>query len=452
MTDSRTFANILSTQACAHIWSDETRTHYHLEFEKNLAIAQAKLGIIPQNAADLIVAACTTAIIDWPTLQAQTELIGYPVLPAVKQLVAHVNHQQPGLGEWAHYGATTQDVTDTATVLQLRDTLALLESSLDGIIAALVPLCTTHKATPMAARSHLQQAVPMSFGFKLARLLATFRRHRARLLEVRARLLVLEFGGAAGTLATLSPSGLDDVGFHVQDALAELLGLQSPDIAWHSERDSIGEVGHFMALVTATCSKFATDLKLLMQTEIGEAREPYLPERGASSTMPQKRNPISSAYINAMAATVRQLSASLCEAMVDDHERGTGPWEMEFIILPQICPLAHATLEQTRLLLEGLEVDEAAMKRNLDMSNGAIVSEAVMMGLAPTVGRQKAHDLVYDLCREAAVKGTPLLDLLDASPEIPLERAELQRLCEPANYLGLSEKMTQRVLNLVKRG
>lgn len=224
-----------------------------------------------------------------------------------------------------------QDVTDTATVFQLRDTLDLISSCLSSIITSLRELCLKHKSTPMAARSNLQQAVPMSFGFKLARLLATFHRHQTRLSELRSRLLVLEFGGAAGTLATIpdtdstSGSGKQGLGLRCQEELAKELHLSVPDIAWHTERDRIAEAGAWFALLTATCAKFALDVKLMMQTEVGEVSEPFRPHRGSSSTMPQKRNPISCAYISAMSSIVRQLSASLFDAMVEDHERSTGP-------------------------------------------------------------------------------------------------------------------------------
>lgn len=224
-----------------------------------------------------------------------------------------------------------------------------------------------------------------------------------------------------------------------------------PDIAWHTERDRIAEFGFFCTLLTGTCAKFAFDLKLEMQTEVNEMREPYVPHRGSSSTMPQKRNPIGSVYVTATAATVRQLSAAVSESMVSDHERATGPWEIEWIALPQISTLTSACLRHTVENLEGLEVDEESMKRNLEMSKGAIVSEAVMMGLGPTLGRQKAHDVVYDLCRKANIEDTQLVELLDESQEIDLPRKELERLCDVKNYLGLSEKMTERVLALSKK-
>jgi len=322
---------------------------------------------------------------------------------------------------------------------------------MDTIIKALQELSEKHKVTPMAARSNLQQAVPISAGFKFARLLATFLRHKERLAELRSRALVLEFGGAAGTLATLSPDGSDDVGLKCQEELAKELGLEVPDIAWHTERDRIAEFGFFCTMLTGTCAKFAFDLKLEMQTEVAEMKEPYVPHRGSSSTMPQKRNPISSVYITATAASVRQMSAALSESMVSDHERATGPWEIEWIVLPQIATLTAACLRHTADVLQGLEVDEEAMAKNLAMSKGLIVSEAVMMGLGPTLGRDKAHDIVYDLCREASETGKSLLELLDGHKDIKLPRSELEKLCDPANYLGLSEKMTEKVLQLCKR-
>ena len=336
--DSNVFSNVFSTPEIAAIWSDRQRTDYYLQFEAGLAKAQAKLRIIPHKAADEIVKHCKVENIDFDELKRKTELIGYPVLPMVQQLVAKVNEVEPGLGEWAHWGTTTQDLTDTVVVMQLRDTLELVEESLNGILEALGKLCEKYKATPMAARSNLQQAVPISFGFKMARLLATFRRHRERLRELRPRLLVLEFSGAAGTLATISEASSYDVpppdpndsneplGLRCQALLAEELGLAAPPIAWHTERDNFAEVANFLAILTATCAKFATDLKLMMQSEVGEAREPYVAHRGSSSTMPQKRNPIGSAYICAMASSVRSMAGGMVEAVVADHERSTGPW------------------------------------------------------------------------------------------------------------------------------
>lgn len=301
----------------------------------------------------------------------------------------------------------------------------------------------------MAARSNLQQAVPITFGFKLARLLSTFQRHQQRLNEILPRLLVVQFGGAAGTLATLAESGL---AMEIQEDLAQKLGLGVPEIAWHTERDRIVEVGALFAMLAGSCAKFAFDVKLLMQTEVGEVFEPYAAHRGSSSTMPQKRNPVSSVYITALAATVKQLSAALFESLVEDHERSTGPWEIEWIVLPQISTMTHAALVHTQMLLEGLEVDPEAMRKNLDLTRGGIVSEAVMMALGKFMGRQTAHDLVYDLCAKLAkTPDKTLLDFLAEDQRIKdcgLGREALEKLCDPKNYLGLSEEMVGRVLNM----
>jgi 3-carboxy-cis,cis-muconate cycloisomerase len=347
------------------------------------------------------------------------------------------------LGEYCHWGATTQDITDTATIMQIREALALVEQDLATIADSLADLARRHRDTPMAGRSNLQQAVPITFGYKVATWLAAIQRHQQRLAELRPRVLVGEFGGAAGTLASLDADGLK-----VQEGLMAELGLGQPTIAWHTARDQVAEVGCFLGLVTGTLGKIETDVKLLMQTEVSEVFEPYAKGRGSSSTMPQKRNPISCNYIHACISMVRQLVAALLDAMVEDHERSTGPWEIEWIAVPEIFLLTAGALQQARTLLAGLEVDAERMRANLDITQGLISTEAVMMGLAPHLGRQRAHDLVYDISRQASVSGRPLLDLLAENEEIAasLDRATLAKLLDPAEYLGLSGEMVDRVL------
>ena len=438
--DSVIFCDIFSTPQMRRVFSDETRTGYSLDFEAALARAQARLGVIPEKAAREIVSQCRIENIDFARLKKQTERIGYPILGIVQQIVELC---ADGLGEWCHWGATTQDITDTAAILQVRAALQLVEKEIDAIAGALADLSRRYRDTPMAGRSNLQQAVPLTFGFKTAALLAAMQRHRERLAQMRPRVLVGEFGGAVGTLASLGGDGLK-----VQAELMRELGLGQPDIAWHTVRDRIGEVACFLGLLTGTLGKVSMDVKLLMQTEVAEVYEPFHEGRGSSSTMPQKRNPISCLYIHATTALVRQLVAALLEAAVADHERSTGPWEIEWIALPEIFLLSAGTLRQTRDVVEGLQVDAARMRANLDLTGGAIVSEAVMMGLAPHLGRQRAHDLVYDICRMAATSGAPLVDLLAADKEISTHvgRKELEQMCDPANYLGLAGEMVDRVL------
>lgn len=438
--DSAIFGDIFSTGAMRAVWSDRNRTAKYVQIEAALARVQGRLGIIPQEAADEIVRNCHIDKIDMAKLAEQTRRIGYPILGVVSQINALCRDK---LGEFCHWGATTQDITDTATVLQLRDALDLVQAELDGVAAALAALAERHRDTPMIGRSNLQQAVPITFGYKMAGLLSAVERHRERLAQLRPRLLVGEFAGASGTLASLGDGGLP-----TQQGLMEELGLGQPDIAWHTIRDNIAEVGCFLGLVTATLGKLATDVKLMMQTEVGEVYEPFAHGRGSSSTMPQKRNPISCCYIHANISVVRQHVAALLDANVADHERSTGPWEIEWIVLPEIFCLTAGALAQSRFVLEGLEVDAQRMRANLDMTQGLVASEAVMMGLGPYLGREYAHDLVYDLCRAALQQNRPLLDLLAEHPEITahLDRPALAELCDPANYLGLSGEMVDRVL------
>jgi 3-carboxy-cis,cis-muconate cycloisomerase len=445
LIDSAVFRDIFSTAAMRQVFSDENRIQKYLDFEAALARAQARLGIIPKEAEAEILKHCNVGEMDFVKLKAQTEKIGYPVLPVVQQLVAAC---RDGLGEWCHWGATTQDITDSATVMQIREALVLVETHIDNIANALADLARKYRDTPMAGRSNLQQAVPITFGYKMATLLAAFERHKQRLKELCARVLVGEFGGAAGTLSSLGSQGLA-----TQVELMKELKLGQPAIAWHTVRDNIAEVGCFLGLVTGTCGKIALDIKLMMQTEVEEVYEPFHEGRGSSSTMPQKRNPISSVYITALTSVVRQQVAALLDAMVEDHERATGPWEIEWIVLPEIFCLAAGALAQTEFVLTGLQVDEKKMRANLDLTKGLIVSEAVMMGLGPYLGRQYAHDLVYDICRKVVATGRPLVDLLAENAEITkhLDHAALTKLCDPANYLGEAGAMVDRVLAMRRK-
>src|SRR3954471_24555655 len=442
--DSAIFRDIFTTAEMRQVFSDENRVACYLQVEAALARVQGRLGIIPPEAAREIESKCRVENIDFAKLKLATERIGYPILGVVQQVVALCDK---GLGEWCHWGATTQDITDTATIMQIRDGLALVEADMEKIAAALADLARRYRDTPMAGRSNLQQAVPLTFGYKCAGLLAAMQRNRERLAQLRPRVLVGEFAGAVGTLASLGKDGL-----RVQEGLMAELKLGQPEIAWHTVRDRIGEVGCFLGLLTGTLGKISMDVKLLMQTEVAEVFEPFHEGRGSSSTMPQKRNPISSLYIHATAALVRQNAAALMEAAVADHERSTGPWEIEWIALPEIFLLASGALRQTRDLLAGLEVDATRMRANLDLTGGAIVSEQVMMGLGPHLGRQRAHDLVYDICRVAATSDASLVDLLAKNKEISahVSRAELEKMCDPANYLGLAGEMVDRVLALEK--
>ena len=438
--DSRIFGNLFSSDAMRHVWSDENRTAKYVEIEKALAIVQGRLGIIPAEAADEIALNCDIKNIDMDKLGEQTERIGYPILGVVSQINALCRDK---LGEYCHWGATTQDITDTATVMQIREGLSIVDTDLKAISDALAGLARRYRDTPVVGRSNLQQAIPVTFGYKMATILAAIERHRERLQQLRPRVLTGEFGGACGTLASIEKGAME-----TQAGLMAELGLMQPTIAWHTVRDCIAEVGCFLGLVGGTLGKLSMDVKLMMQTEVAEVYEPFAHGRGSSSTMPQKRNPISSCYIHAAVSVVRQHAAALMDAMIADHERSTGPWEIEWIVLPEAFCLTAGALKQARFILEGLEVDELKMRANIDLTNGLVMSEAVMMGLGRHIGREYAHDLVYDICRESIRQSRPLLDLLAENLEISrhLDRAALAKLCDPANYLGQAGVMVDRVL------
>ena len=425
-----------------HVFSDEFRTACYLEIEAALARVQGRIGIIPQHAADEIVSKCRVENIDFAKLKRQTERIGYPILGVVQQIVALCDK---GLGEWCHWGATTQDITDTATIMQIRAALDLVERRhgedrrrARRPCAALSRHADGRAQQPAAGgAAHLRLQVR-------ARCSPRCSATAQRLKELRPRVLVGEFAGAVGTLSSLGADGLK-----VQEALMPKLKLGQPEIAWHTVRDRIGEVGCFLGLVTGTLGKISMDVKLLMQTEVAEVFEPFHEGRGSSSTMPQKRNPDRRRSISTRPPRwCASNAAALLEAAVADHERSTGPWEIEWIALPEIFLLSSGALAQTRVMVAGLQVDAARMRANLDLTYGMIVSEAVMMGLGPHLGRQRAHDLVYDICREVVANGTPLVDLLAQDTEITkhLKRADLEKLCDPANYLGLAGEMVDRVL------
>jgi 3-carboxy-cis,cis-muconate cycloisomerase len=410
-----------------------------VDVEVALAVAQGRLGIIPQEAVSGISAAAATHVFDLERLQRDTEIVGYPILPIVEQLADAAGES----GRYLHWGATTQDIMDTARVLQLRDAMALIEAQLDDATRALRELARAHRDTPMAGRTHLQHALPITFGYKAAVWLCALRTHRERLAQLKPRVLLVQFSGASGTLASLGADGL-----RVQAELARVLGLGIPPITWHSSRESMAEVVHVLAMVCGSLAKIAFDVSVMMTTELGEVAEPYVRHRGASSTMPQKRNPVACELIIAAAKMVRQHSGLMLDALVHDFERATGAWHLEWSALPESLALTSGALAQASGMLSGLEVYPDRMRENLAFSRGLIVAEAVMMELAPITGRQAAHDLVYAACRRAIDSGQSLFDALSRMQEVvvPLGTERLRELTEPSNYLGLAPQMVDRAL------
>ncbi|WP_419805954.1 class-II fumarase/aspartase family protein [Terriglobus sp.] len=443
--DSTIYRDIFSTDAMRRVWSDQTRIQRYLDVEKALSVTQGRLGVIPQEAAAEIALRCDVAQMDFGKLKSVTEHVGYPVLPVVEQLTALCKN---GLGQWCHWGATTQDITDTATVLQIRDGLELVESDLREILEALAGLAKKHRDTPMVGRSNIQQAIPMTFGYKIAVWLAGLQRQAERLQQMKSRVLMGEFGGAVGTLASLGEKGLP-----VQKGMMEELGLAQPPIAWHTVRDTMAEVGCFLGLLCGLLDKIATDVKIMMMTELNEVQEPDGGGgRGASSTMPQKRNPISCAYITACSSVVRQHAAALLNAMNADFERATGTWEIEWLVFPEIFCFAAGALAQAKYMLSGLIVHPENMMKDLRLTDGLVNTEAVMMALGPKMGRGKAHDKLSTICIAVSQGKGKLIDLLSADTDISkiFDRKALEDLLDPTKYLGSSGTMVDHVLSLSK--
>ena len=442
--DSVLFRDAFGTREMREVFSDLRLIGRYAEVEVALAKAEARCGVIPAEAAEEIAARTDVTALDFDLLRQETDVVGYPILPLVHQMAKQCGEA----GRYVHWGATTQDIMDTAVVLQLRDGLRIVENDIAALRGILADLSKRYRDTPMAGRTHLQQALPVTFGYKTAIWLAAFDRHAARLAELKPRVLVGQFAGAAGTLASLGGKG-----FEVQQALCEELGLGVPVATWHVARDGLAEVVNFLALVTGTLGKIALDIMIMASTEFAEVYEPFVKGRGASSTMPQKRNPISSELMLAAATAVRQHAGLMLDAMVQDFERATGPWHAEWMAIPESFVLTAGALHQARFALGGLIVDERRMADNLDISRGLIVAEAVMMGLAPAIGRQEAHDVVYDACRVANDKGVTLAEALAADPRVArrIDRATIDRLTAPKNYLGLAPEMVDRVLTSVKR-
>ena len=437
--DSVLFRDAFGTPAMREVFSDRALVGRYVEVEIALAKAEAKCGVIPVDAAEVIAKLANASTLNFDLLREETDNVGYPILPLVHQLAKQCGEA----GRYVHWSATTQDIMDTAVVLQLRQGLSLVEQDISALRRILADLSRHHRDTAMAGRTHLQQALPITFGYKTSIWLAMFDRHAERLQQLKPRVLVGQFAGAAGTLASLG-----DKGFEVQQALCEELGLGAPVSTWHVARDGFAEAVNFLALVTGSLGKIALDIMIMASTEFAEAHEPFVKGRGASSTMPQKRNPISSELMLAASKAVRQHAGLMLDAMVQDFERASGPWHAEWIAIPESFVLTAGALHQAKFALGGLIVDEAQMAKNLDISRGLIVAEAVMMGLAPQLGRQEAHDVVYDACRRANEASIPLQEALMSDPKVTarIDRATIERLTSPRNYLGLAPQMVDRVL------
>jgi len=429
------------------IFAAGSRVQRMLDFEAALARAEGRVGVIPKAAAAAIAASCRVGLFDLEALARDTRSAGNLAIPMVKQLTALVGKGDADAVRYVHWGATSQDAIDTGLVLQLRDALALIGDDLKRLCDHLTALCEKHRRTVVAGRTWMQHAVPTVFGLKTAGWLDAMVRHKGRLAELRARVLVLQFGGAAGTLATLGSQGLA-----VAKALAEELGLDLPALAWHAERDRVAEVGATLGLLTGSLGKIARDISLQMQTEVGEVLEPSRPGRGGSSTMPHKRNPVACAVVLAAAARVPGLTGTMLAAMSQEHERGLGGWHAEWETLPEIARLSAGALHHLVETVAELEIDARRMRQNLEMTRGLIFAEAVAVALAKHMGKPAAHEVVEFASRRAIAENQHLREVLRADAQVTaaLKAEEIDELFEPLNYLGVADQLIDRAIGARK--
>jgi len=436
-------APMLSSSAMRAVCDDATFLQSMLDFEAALARAEAATSVIPPAAGHAIANACRAETFDLAALSNSATRSGNLAIPLVKALTAEVAKSDTEAARYVHWGATSQDVIDTATMLMLRSGIDALLADIKRAIEGFSRLALQHRTTAVVARTWLQHALPMPFGLKLAEYAAALARSRVRLRYLREKTLALQFGGAAGTLAALGDKGLV-----VAEKLAAELELPLPAAPWHTHRDRIADAAAALAIVAGSCGKIARDVSLLMQTDVGEAFEPSSEGRGGSSTMPHKRNPVASATALAASTMAPNLAATIFAAQVQEHERSAGPWHAEWPTLPTLMLVTSGGLAAIVDLAEGLEVDEARMRANLDATGGLIMAEAIAFALADKIGKSEAHHLVEAMSRKALAEKKHLRDVLAEDPRVTslLSPEKIAALLEPMTYQGTSQALIDRLL------
>ncbi len=442
--DSVLFSGLFGSQRMRALFEERALLQRWLDYEAALARAQASLGLVPAAAAAEITRQARAGLYDLQAIREGIDRTVHPLVPLIWQLGERCAGDA---GRWVHWGATTQDVMDTATVLQLRDALALLEKTTGGLAEALAVLAQRYRETPMAGRTHGQQALPITFGFKVAGWLAELQRDRQRLARARQEALVGQFGGAVGTLAGMAEGGVDAIA--VQQALMRELGLEAPLQAWHSSRDNLVECAVVMGMTAALCGRIAKEVIELQKTEFGELEEPHGSGKVGSSTMPQKRNPMLCESILTLARLVQgQVAVALDTLVLNEHERDWSSVQMEWAWVPELCVMCQGALELTLRVLEGLQVNEDRMRRNLELTDGLLLAERVMFALAPQIGRQRAHDVVHAGAMAAHEQGLAFGDVLAADPLVAqhLSPERVAELLDPSGYTGLATYFVDQVL------
>lgn len=439
--DSLYFRDLYGSAAMREIFDDHNLLQKWLDYEAALARAEARVGLIPAPAAAEITSQARAEYLDDARIKAGIDKTVHPLVSVIWQLSERCAGDAGG---YVHWGATTQDVMDTAIILQMKDAWKHFEQSLDALIAACLKLSSDHRDTVMAGRTHGQQALPITFGFKVAVWAAELKRHRARLDSCKSRVLIGEFGGAVGTLASVAEHGLA-----IQAALMDELGLGIPEIAWHTSRDHLAEFAALLGMITATLGKIAHEIIDLQKLEFGEVEEPFEMGKVGSSTMPQKRNPMLCEAVLTLARLTRAQVITAVDSMMHEHERDWSSFQMEWAYLPELCTMTHGAMLLSQRILEGLHVYPARMAANLSVTRGTLLAERVMLALGQHIGRQQAHDVVYEAAMSAYEHQRSFAEVLKADGHVTahLNNDEIDRLLDPADYTGLAGVFVDRVVN-----
>jgi 3-carboxy-cis,cis-muconate cycloisomerase len=433
---------LISSATMRAVLDDHARLQRMLDFIVALARAEAAIGIVPALASDQIANAAKAERYDVKALGEEAVVAGNVALPLIKTLTAEVAKADATAAGWVNWGATSQDIIDTGLVLDLRTVIDVLIADLNRAIEGFTTLAGRHRRTATVGRTWLQHALPMPFGLKLAGYAAALARSRERLRRLRKEALVLQFGGAVGTLAALGEKGLD-----VAERLAALLDLTLPEAPWHSHHDRLAEVASALAILTGSCGKIARDVALLMQTDVAEAFEPAAPGRGAS-TLPHKRNPTAAASVLAAATIAPNLLATIMAAQVQEHERALGGWQAEWQAFPALALVSSGALFAIVDIAQGLEIDGERMRVNLGETRGLIMAEAVASALSAKLGKQEAHKIVEEASRKAIAAKRNLQDVLAENNQVTLSLSpgELAKLFEPMAYQGAAQTLIDRIV------
>ncbi|MDQ8999966.1 3-carboxy-cis,cis-muconate cycloisomerase [Acinetobacter baumannii] len=442
---SQLYASLFYQKDVTDIFSDSSLVTYMIQVEVALAQAQAQVGVIPQKAANTIAQVAEHALdkFDFSALVVATGLAGNIAIPFVKQLTAIVKDIDEDASRYVHWGATSQDILDTACILQCCDALNIVEAQLQQCYSTALEQAKQYRHQVMIGRTWLQQALPITLGHKLARWASAFKRDLDRIQAMKSRVLTAQLGGAVGSLASLQ-----DQGSLVVSAFAKQLNLTVPTSTWHGERDRIVEIASVLGMIVGNTGKMARDWSLMMQTEIAELFEPTAKGRGGSSTMPHKRNPVAAASVLAAANRVPALMSSIYQSMLQEHERSLGAWHAEWLAVPEIFQLCAGALSRTGEVLQGFEVNAKHMQQNLECTSGLIMAEAVMMALAPKIGRLNAHHLVEAACKTAVAQNQHLFDVVSQLDEVKgqFSQEEIRNIFKPENYLGNIQQQIDAVL------